>query len=417
MRSRCRALNAVPGRSRPLFIQGNEGFSRSVTIYNVREDGVTINDSRVVIVGPFPPPVHGMAAVNAAVRERLHGAGVALRVIDLAAPSLDRSLVFRLHRLPRVLRGLARFTGMRGLRGRTLYMSVSGGLGQVYEMAFLTFARLRGMRIFLHHHSFAYLDAPSGIAQALVRVAGSSAVHVTQSPRMAERLQVVYKAVRVVPVSNAVFLLRREIPPAQSRQRLRTLGFISNISAEKGVFEFLDLMAAVDAENLPLKAKLAGPFHDSQNESAVRARLEQLENVEYVGPKYEAEKDAFFADIDALIFPTRYTNETEGMVNHEAMCHGVPVIAYGRGCIPEIIGADCGKVVDPAEPFVPVALTQIKAWLSDPAVFAAASRAAARRFSENYLRNEQRWRELLTGLLGGAGALPQAVVRPENLSS
>ena len=38
-------------------------------------------------------------------------------------------------------------------------------------------------------------------------------------------------------------------------------------------------------------------------------------------------------NIDLLIFPTRYTNETEGIINHEAMSRGVPVIAYGRGAI------------------------------------------------------------------------------------
>ncbi|MGK2925646.1 MAG: hypothetical protein ACSLE2_08485 [Lysobacterales bacterium] len=39
-------------------------------------------------------------------------------------------------------------------------MSVSGGLRQVYELAFLLLARMRGMRLFLHDHSLEYLDRP-----------------------------------------------------------------------------------------------------------------------------------------------------------------------------------------------------------------------------------------------------------------
>jgi glycosyltransferase involved in cell wall biosynthesis len=166
-------------------------------------------------------------------------------------------------------------------------------------------------------------------------------------------------------------------------------------------------MAALQAEKLPVRGKLAGPFNDSRSERAALARLERLPNVKYVGPKYGEEKDRYFAGIDALIFPTRYRDESEPIVSHEAMSRGIPVIAYGRGCIPEILGADSGKVVDPAEPFVPAALAQIKAWLSAPAEFEAASRSALQQFSQTCLENEHRWKDLTKELLGGeAEALP-----------
>lgn len=358
--------------------------------------------SQVVVVGAFPPPVHGMAAVNAAVWEALRHAGVEPRVIDLSAPSLDRSLIVRFGRLPRVLRGLFRLVAMPRLRGGTLYMSVSGGLGQLYELSFVSLARLRGMKLCIHHHSFAYLNAPSRLTRILAKAADASAVHVALSPRMAERLKAVYGVIRVVPVSNAVFLVNDEGQLAESPSSwLGTLGFISNIAAEKGVFDFLDLMSAAQDMRLPLRAKLAGPFQDAETERQVHARLATLPAVEYVGPKYGAEKDAFFASINALVFPTRYVNEAEPLTLHEAMSRAIPVIAYGRGAIPEIVEPECGKVIDPAEPFVPAALAQIEGWLADPAAFAAASSAATRRFAEIYVQSEQHWQTLLRELTGG----------------
>jgi glycosyltransferase involved in cell wall biosynthesis len=149
-----------------------------------------------------------------------------------------------------------------------------------------------------------------------------------------------------------------------------------------------------------LHARLAGPFQDTDTEQAVRERLRTLPQVEYVGPQYGAAKDAFYEGIDVLIFPTRYENETEGIVNHEAMSRGIPVIAYGRGCIPEIVGADCGLVIDPAEPFVPAALTKLENWLADPAAFQAASQTAAARFAHTYDENAVRWRALLEDIVG-----------------
>lgn len=356
------------------------------------------------MIGAFPPPVHGMAAVNAAVRDVLQQAGVTLTVIDLAAPGLDRSLAARLGRLPRVLRGLGRLASKRGSRNATLYMSVSGGLGQVYELAFLLLGRLRGMRLFLHHHSFAYLDRPGMLTRALVRTAGDDAVHIALSAGMAERLQRAYRAGRVIPVSNAVFFIVADAP-AVVRSRLVTIGFLGNISAEKGAFEFLDLVAAAGNARLPVRARLAGPFEDAATEQAVRKRLASLPQVEYVGPQYGADKDAFYAGIDALVFPSRYINEAEPVTVHEAMSRGIPVIAYGRGCIPEIVGADCGLVIDPAEPFVPAALAKLQSWLADSAAFEAASQAAAARFARTYDENEARWRALLAELTGSAAVL------------
>lgn len=351
------------------------------------------------MVGAFPPPVHGMAEVNAAVRDALRQAGVTPTVIDLAAPSLARSVAVRLGRLPRVLRGLGWLAGKRGLRNGTLYMSVSGGLGQVYELAFILLARLRGMRVFLHHHSFAYLDRSGMLARALVRAAGDDAVHIALSARMAERLQHVYRARRVIPVSNAVFFVAPNAPVV-ARSRLVTIGFLGNISAEKGVFEFLGLMAAAGNAGLSLRARLAGPFQDVATERTVRARLASLPQVEYVGPQYGAAKDAFYAGIDGLAFPSRYVNEAEPITVHEALSRGIPVVAYGRGCVPEIVGADCGLVIDPAEPFVPAALAKLESWLADPAAFQAASQAAAARFGRIYDENAARWRALLADING-----------------
>jgi len=85
---------------------------------------------------------------------------------------------------------------------------------------------------------------------------------------------------------------------------------------------------------------------------------------------------------------------------HEAMSRGIPVIAYGRGCIPEIIGADCGLVIDPADPFVPAALAKLESWLAEPAAFEAASQAAAARFARTYNENAARWRALLQDIVG-----------------
>ena len=358
---------------------------------------------QVTMVGTFPPPLHGMAAVNAAVRDRLRAAGARVRVINTAPASLDRGMLARLGRLPRVMLGLVRLAGSRHLRGTALYIGVSGGVGQAYDLAFLLLARARGMRVFVHHHSFAYLHARRRLAYGLVRAAGRHAIHITQSEAMAERLRALYGVADVSAVSNAVFLVgAAEAVRVQPRTALRALGFLGNIAVEKGIFEFLDLMAALRRSGLQSAGRIAGPFQDAATEVQVRQRLQDLPNVEYVGARYGAEKDAFFDSIDTLIFPTLYANEAEPLVIHEAMQHAVPVIAYGRGCIPEVVTQECGCVIPPGQSFVPAASGQIEAWMRAPAMFHAASVAAASRFATLQQASAQRWAMLQAQIIGAA---------------
>jgi glycosyltransferase involved in cell wall biosynthesis len=359
--------------------------------------------NKIVMAGPFPPPVHGLSTTNAEVHKNLVALGADVSVLNTSAPSLDRSLLQRLGRLPAIMRGLRQLATMPISPRTAFYLSVSGGWGQIYDVLYLLLARMRKMRVFIRHCSFAYLEQPTWLARLLVASAGRRAVHVTQSKGMAERLQALYGAGHVVPISNAV-LYPKELGAGRYRMAVTKLGFLSNLSAEKGVFEFLDLMAAAKEAGLPITGMLAGAYQDQDTRERVEERLRSLCHVDYLGAVYGAEKGRFFEAIDVLVFPTRYRNETEAKVNHEALSRGIPVIAYGRGCIPEIVSADCGLVIDPAAPFVPAALAKLESWLADPAAFAAASRAAAARFARTYDENEARWRALLADLTGVAAA-------------
>lgn len=355
----------------------------------------------IYMIGAFPPPVHGMAAVNAAVRERFANAGGVPVVIDLSASSLDRSLVVRLKRLPRVVHGIGALLFRWKIHDSSFYISISGGFGQIYEILFVLLSRLRWKRVYLHHHSFAYIDKTKWITRILTWIAGPRSVHITQSQGMATRLCSLYSSVhRVVPISNVIFFINGRPQAGTMHNKLKTIGFLSNISAEKGVFVFLDLVAAYEAEGLDIHAKLAGPFQDSITEQKVRKRILELHSIEYVGPQYGETKEAFLSSIDVLIFPTMYDNETEGIVNHEAMSHGVPVIAYGRGCIPEFIGTECGLVIDPSLPFIQPALVQLKQWLVNIDAYKAVSRSSIERFACAHAVNSFRWCELEKEILG-----------------
>jgi glycosyltransferase involved in cell wall biosynthesis len=335
------------------------------------------------LIGTFPPPVHGQAAVNEAVRKRVAAAGAPHAIINLSGPSLERGWRTRLKRVEAFGTGLASFLKLALKRRRlTIYMSVSGGWGQVYEACFASVGRLLDARIFLHHHSFAYLDQRRTLTALLARVAGPEATHVVLCERMSRLLQERYAGVRrVMEISNAG-LVDQPPAPAPPRPALKTLVFLSNVSREKGVLRFLDVVEALRADGHSVRAQIAGPFQDPEIENVVRQRLAQLgDSVEYLGARYGEEKRRFFQEADALLYPSDYANEAEPLVIWEAVSHGLPVVAWGRGCIGQMLSDGAGAAVPVDEDFRAEAVGQVKEWLSRPDRFAQASQQASEAFA------------------------------------
>lgn len=363
----------------------------------------------ITMIGPFPPPLHGASAVNAAVRDSLLNRPIQLRWFNLSPFGASRSLVSRVSRLPRIFIGLTRLAWQWPRLGQSLYMSLSGGPGLLYETAFLCLARLQRRQVTLHHHSYAYLDRSNRLAACLFRLAGPSATHVVLSPLMAGRLQSTYAVQSIRIVSNAIFLPRPAEPEALPiRSQLTTLGFLSNISVDKGIDDFLDLIAEIRRRGVRIQATLAGPFRDDRTARRVGARLASLPEVEYIGALYGLEKTNFLKAIDVLIFPSRSLDEAEPLTIHEALRSAVPVIAYGRGAIPEIVEPEAGLILDPTEPFVPAAAARIEHWIAEPAAFKAASCRAAAAFRTHYEAAVRHWQAFLQSLSPVSASSDQA---------
>lgn len=351
--------------------------------------------SSVCIVGAMPPPVHGMAVVNAAIRAELEKSGTDVMTIDLSAASLDRGALVRARRMGTAFRGILRYVGAL-LRGEThtLYVGLSGGKGQVYELIFAVLARLFGRSVFLHHHSFAYLTSHSMLTSCLLRAAGPEATNIVLCARMGELLTGLYAPKGcVTPISNAA-ILEAVLTPTPQRHPLATLGFLANISKDKGIYEFLEVMDRARHERSPLHGRIAGPFADQVVEHAVRDACARNPAVEYVGPVYGQVKAAFLQTIDVLLFPTQYANEAEPLAILEALSHGVPVIARERGCISSMLARGAGLCVEQSEDFVKRALDQLTAWTNDAHAFAESRLEARRNFQSQKDRSEPSLRAL-----------------------
>ncbi len=239
-----------------------------------------------------------------------------------------------------------------------------------------------GRKLYLHHHSYQYLNRFRLLAKLLFAICGKRAVHIVACKKMACDLKRLYPVATEIQIISGIAALESWNCEAPHRNQIRSIGFLSNISIEKGILEFLEVAAWADRARLPLCFLLAGPFQDEKVRRFVEERVAALNNVSRIGAVYGGDKRAFFDSIDVFLFPTSYADESEGLVIHEAMSRGVPVIAYSRGCIEEIVTDQVGLQMAPTEDFVAGTVEKIKEWYSNPQAFQLASQAAARRFCQ-----------------------------------
>lgn len=322
-------------------------------------------DSRILFVGPLPPPVHGFSVINQVMLDKLRERSkVANFSRTHCEENFSTSLPHSLRRICAVLLFFRLLLNAARLSPKILYLGLSGGYGQVFDLIVVLIARFYRINVYIHHHSFAYLNSKSAIASILFKSATSSK-HIVLCAKMAQQLESVYgvSSSAVVVLSNAAFQYPlQSVEASTTKEQGLIIGFLSNITKDKGIFEFIQVLRLLKQHGIQFRAEVAGPL-DKNIASIFMAAVSELPELVYLGPAYGASKQEFFGRTDILLFPSNYANEAEPVTILEAQESGCYVVASRRGCIPTMLAPPTGSSLD-FENFVADALEVIKTYCS-----------------------------------------------------
>lgn len=311
----------------------------------------------ILVIGPTPPPYHGVSVAMKAILESSLATTFNLSHVDLA----DRRGIEYvdkpdLHDLWLMLKQCAHLARLY-LRNRPniVYMAISQStLGFFRDSLFLLPALITGHRIVVHLHGGNFRVWYESRGKTVRWVVRKVLAKVSRVIVLGEAFRSLFSGLvapgRVVVVPNGVEYPSAVPPVEPGRVRFRIV-YLGTLTGLKGLFVLMNAIPLVREKHPDAEFVFAGPWFDMRDRQAAEAFIEAhhlRDHVSFTGPVTTAEqKHAILSSAHVFVFPG-VQQEGQPLTVLEAMSEGLPVIATDRGCLREtVVEGETGYLIPP----------------------------------------------------------------------
>ena len=302
-----------------------------------------VNISRLMVIGPLPPPVGGGAITFQVFCEVVKECAQleSFEIINSSASYFKpRSRIFTVESLARARRIMWQLCRKVGNVDAVLIFGTNGFVCSFTPfLLFVTKATRTKcyVRVFggsLHNY---YVNLPSFVRWLFSVTLNHLDGLIVQTPDLYEYFsssldERVYLFPQYRNMDDTIETLHRDSLAEELR-----LVFIGHVKESKGVFVLLEsLRRIITRTQKQILCDLYGPIAAEDQEQFL-IRVNQLKGVAYRGVLYPDQVVSTLHNYDALILPTYYPNEGHPGVIIEAMMAGLPVITTDFGSIPDLV--------------------------------------------------------------------------------
>ena len=344
---------------------------------------------KIHVIAPCPPPVTGMTIASKAVADSL---GARARIHAFSKSNRTGSWQWSVTR--QVVCTSMMLKAAFNSRGRmNVYWVPSSSIGGlIADTVRALLLRVAFRRVWLHHHVSSYCNKKNPLMTILLKILSSKARHVVLNATMANKLEVLYGAKYFFVLNNAS-LVQRGADITLDKRKPLTVGFLGNLTREKGVIEALATMRTISELHSDLSFLIAGPLVDAEVSESLDAFVScDPVRRKHLGLVTGTEKQAFYQDVDILLFPTKYKNEAQPLTIYEGLANGCVVLATPFGGIPEQLAGlnTCFE----SEDYLSKSVELISEWIDQPEKLNAAQIAARDQFERHRKISEKQLIEL-----------------------
>lgn len=323
---------------------------------------MTTHKDTVQIIGPTPPPYHGVSVATQVLLDALPASQFSVVHLDTAdrrgiahvdQPDLWDVLLF-------IRQWFAHLNILIRNRPRICYLPLSQSrIGFLRDSLFMIPAFLSGSVVVAHLHGANFYQVYEGGGGVFRWYVDRVLKRVGKFIVLGEMLKPIFhrwarpESIAVVPNGVPESSANRSDQPKFSLPAPLQIVFLSTLSRQKGLFVLLDAVPLVVREYPDVEFHIAGPWWGVDTEQLVRKQLEELHlasHVTFHGQLAGEKKMEFLQRGDLFVFPG-IQQEGQPLTVLEAMCAGLPVVATDRGCLREtVIEGETGFIVPPNSP-------------------------------------------------------------------
>lgn len=354
-----------------------------------------INESELLIIGPTPPPYHGVAVaiqtlLNSSLSQRFR-----IEHLDLA----DRRGIQHVNRpdwrdVLLFARQWLKLVGMLiRISPMVSYLVVSQStIGFLRDSLLIWPAYLSGSHVVLHLHGGNLREWFLGRSWFMKTYVKAVLRRVTRAIVLGESLKRQFDGLideeRIAVVPNGIdwssTVVGKNIPRFGPRFRILHLSTLSHL---KGALVLLQAVPFVVHQRKDVEFVFAGPWSHAEDKQWADSFIDQQKLGTYVsfsGQVDGADKKTLFDSVDVFVFPG-VQQEGQPLVVIEAMAAGLPVVFTDRGCLRDtVLDGETGLEVPINDP---QQLADRILWLLDhPEIIKAMGACARKRYEALYTK-------------------------------
>ena len=361
---------------------------------------------RILFIVPLPPPVHGSAMVSQYIRQsQLIQDSFQVDFVNLST-SRKMDEIRKINPM-KFVRFVGNYFCVLGKllthRYDACYLAITcHGMGFLKDAPFVLLCKLLSRNVIIHQHNQGMSkDVNRWFYRWLMPWVYRNTEVILLSWRLYPDVQQIVRKEQVWICPNGIPDVSQPEESEHSVASVPRLFFLSNLLISKGIMVLLDACQQLQEKGYVFRGDYVGgetPEMDKVDFEE-EIRLRGLEGVVfYQGPRYGAEKEAFFQQADIFVQPT--FDDCFPLTLVEAMQHGLPIVSTDEGAIPDMVihgenGFICRrKEVDPL-------VNAIEKLLNDNELRKQMGENGRCRYKERYTLEafEKKLQEILSGIL------------------
>lgn len=297
---------------------------------------------KILLIGPLPDPITGLSIANQTVLDgvKKYRGDYKVDYINTGYNKLENLGSFSFSKL--FFYSCTYFKLFKIIANDYTYITPGQTFFGVVKYApFVYLAKLFKKKIIVHIHGnflhVEYKNVSSWKKKLMHLVLSKSDKGIILSESLSDNLTPFMDQKKIYPLYNFVedSLFANDEDFTIHTDYLRIL-YLSNLIAEKGIFDLLEALLILKENNIKFTAQIAGAI-DSDNKDKVEKLLSKLsDNVKYLGVvRGKVKKEAFLSS-NVFVFPTYYPMEGQPISILESMATGNIVLTTKHAGIPDI---------------------------------------------------------------------------------